>query len=194
MLGRPASWAPVWKNVTAGSWLIASVCIDLMKQSSSATLGGVRQQLADPGPALAVLGEPESAGRDREALLPRGHAGQPLALPDRVGQLGPLRVGAAAACGRTGPSATARPTGTGRSPASPGGRNWGSPRCRRRSETGHVVGRRRAVAIEQRRQRHRAEAQAGPVRPRNCRRVRCWPSSTQRVHVRLLLGDASRRG
>ncbi len=37
MLGRPASWAPVWKNVTAGSWLIASVCIDLMKQRSSAT-------------------------------------------------------------------------------------------------------------------------------------------------------------
>ena len=36
MLGRPASWAPVWKNVTAGSWLIASVCIDLMKHSSSA--------------------------------------------------------------------------------------------------------------------------------------------------------------
>ena len=38
MLGRPASWAPVWKNVMAGSWLIASVCIDLMKHSSSATL------------------------------------------------------------------------------------------------------------------------------------------------------------
>ena len=37
MLGRPASWAPVWKKVTAGSWLIASVCIDLMKHSSSAT-------------------------------------------------------------------------------------------------------------------------------------------------------------
>ena len=37
MLGRPASWAPVWKKVIAGSWLIASVCIDWMKQSSSAT-------------------------------------------------------------------------------------------------------------------------------------------------------------
>jgi len=35
MLGRPASCEPVWKNVMAGSWLIASVCIDLMKQSSS---------------------------------------------------------------------------------------------------------------------------------------------------------------
>src|SRR5437763_16896507 len=37
MLGRPASWAPVWKKVMAGSWLIASVCNDLMKHSSSAT-------------------------------------------------------------------------------------------------------------------------------------------------------------
>ena len=35
MLGRPASWAPVWKKVMPGSWLIASVCIDLMKHSSS---------------------------------------------------------------------------------------------------------------------------------------------------------------
>ena len=37
-LGRPASWAPVWKNVTPGSWLIASVCMVLMKHSSSAIL------------------------------------------------------------------------------------------------------------------------------------------------------------
>ena len=37
MLGRPASWWPVWKNVIAGSWLIASVCIDLMKHRSSAS-------------------------------------------------------------------------------------------------------------------------------------------------------------
>ena len=35
MLGRPASWAPVWKKVMPGSWLIASVCIDLMNVSSS---------------------------------------------------------------------------------------------------------------------------------------------------------------
>ena len=37
MLGRPASCAPVWKKVMAGSWLMASVCIDLTKHSSSAT-------------------------------------------------------------------------------------------------------------------------------------------------------------
>ena len=64
-----------------------------MKQSSVDDARGVRQQLADGGPALAVPGEPESAGRDREALLPRGHAGQPLAHADRVGQLGPLEAG-----------------------------------------------------------------------------------------------------
>ena len=38
MLGRPASCAPVWQNVIAGSWLIASVWTDLMKHSSSTTL------------------------------------------------------------------------------------------------------------------------------------------------------------
>ena len=38
MLGRPANWAPVWKKVMAGSWLIASVCMVRMKHNSSATL------------------------------------------------------------------------------------------------------------------------------------------------------------
>ena len=36
MLGRPASCEPVWTNVIAGSWLIASVCIERMMQRSSA--------------------------------------------------------------------------------------------------------------------------------------------------------------
>src|SRR5256885_11941857 len=36
MLGRPASCDPVWKNVIAGSWLIASVCIERMTHISSA--------------------------------------------------------------------------------------------------------------------------------------------------------------
>ena len=48
--------------------------------------------------------------------------------------------------------------------------------ARRRLRAGSG-GRRRAIAVEQRRQGHRAEAQAGPVRPKKCRRVRCWPSS-----------------
>src|SRR6266545_2478051 len=37
MLGRPASCEPVWKNVMAGSWLMASVCKLLMKHKSSTT-------------------------------------------------------------------------------------------------------------------------------------------------------------
>ena len=37
MLGRPANWAPVWKKVMAGSWLMASVYMDLMKHRSSTT-------------------------------------------------------------------------------------------------------------------------------------------------------------
>ena len=128
MLGRPASWAPVWKKVTAGSWLIASVCIDLMKQSSSATRAVCGKQLADSAaPLWPCRANAEPAGRDREAVLPRGHAGQPLAHPDRVGQLGPLQVARAPACDRTGPSATARPTGTGRSPAWPAARSSGNP-------------------------------------------------------------------
>ena len=36
MLGRPASCEPVWKKVIAGSWLIASVYMDLMTHISSA--------------------------------------------------------------------------------------------------------------------------------------------------------------
>ena len=36
MEGRPATCAPVWMKVMAGSWLIASVWIDLTMQISSA--------------------------------------------------------------------------------------------------------------------------------------------------------------
>ena len=38
MLGRPASCEPVCTNVIAGSWLIASVCIERIKQMSSTIL------------------------------------------------------------------------------------------------------------------------------------------------------------
>ena len=37
MLGRPDCCEPVWKKITAGSWLMASVCIDLMMHKSSTT-------------------------------------------------------------------------------------------------------------------------------------------------------------
>ena len=90
--GRPASCAPVWKNVIAGSWLIASVCIDLMKHSSSATLRRVRQQLAEPGAALAVLGElehrrrrPESSSAARSCRSAAGPCGPSRAARCRAG-------------------------------------------------------------------------------------------------------------
>ena len=35
MLGRPGCWLPLWMNVIAGSWLMASVFIVLTMQSSS---------------------------------------------------------------------------------------------------------------------------------------------------------------
>ena len=38
MLGRPASWEPVCTNVIAGSWLIASVCIDCTMHHRSAVV------------------------------------------------------------------------------------------------------------------------------------------------------------
>ena len=64
--GRPACCDPVWKNVIAGSWLIASVCIDLTMHSSSTILRRVRQQLADPRARLAVLRELELRAGHRE--------------------------------------------------------------------------------------------------------------------------------
>jgi len=47
----------------------------------------MRKQVADPGPALAALGEVEHAGGDRERFLRRGHPGEPLAHADAVGQV-----------------------------------------------------------------------------------------------------------
>ena len=47
----------------------------------------VRHQLADPGPRLSILLESECRWRDRERCLIRAHGGEPLALPDRVGQI-----------------------------------------------------------------------------------------------------------
>src|SRR5438045_1736236 len=37
MLGRPGIWLPVWRKVIAGSWLMASVHIDLMNARWSTT-------------------------------------------------------------------------------------------------------------------------------------------------------------
>ena len=89
-LGRPASCAPVCRNVAAGSWLMASVCRLRMKHRLVDDLRGLRQQFADPRAALAVLREAELRRGDGKPVLRGGHAGQPLALADRFGQVGVL--------------------------------------------------------------------------------------------------------
>ena len=67
MLGLPGTSLPVITNVQAGSWLIALVWTVLTRAMSSTHLRGVRQQLADPRAALAVLRELELRRGDREA-------------------------------------------------------------------------------------------------------------------------------
>ena len=71
----------------AGSWLIASVHIDLTKQTSSTIAAVMRQQLAEPGAGLAVLGELEVRAGERDRRLLGRHAGEALAAADVVGQL-----------------------------------------------------------------------------------------------------------
>ena len=65
------TWLPVCMSVMAGSWLIASVCMERMKQMSSAHLPRLGQQFGvHPHAALAVLRELELRGRDGEAAWP----------------------------------------------------------------------------------------------------------------------------
>ena len=54
--GRPAICEPVWKNVIAGSWLIASVYIDLTNADVVGDVAMMRQQLAQPGARLGRAG------------------------------------------------------------------------------------------------------------------------------------------
>src|SRR2546429_8979932 len=51
------------------------------------------QQLAEPGAGLAVLAELEDGSRDRQRALPRGHAGDALAVTDGIRKLGSLQFG-----------------------------------------------------------------------------------------------------
>ena len=128
-----------------------------------------------------------SARRDRKAVLPRGHAGQPLSHADRVGQFGALKLGQSRAWDRTDPSATARRTGTGRSPAWPGGEIAGSRRPRPPVRAGSAA-RRRADRDRAARPGPRAQAQrrAGP---KKCRRVRSMLELGQQGPRSVLLGD-----
>ena len=49
--------------------------------------GRVRKQLADPGAALPMPAEFENGRHQRETILARGHGGQALTLPHRVGEI-----------------------------------------------------------------------------------------------------------
>src|SRR5690606_32671836 len=49
-------------------------------------LGGVRQQVADPGSVFAVAIELEDGAGEREDRLVAGHAGESLSLADGIGQ------------------------------------------------------------------------------------------------------------
>ena len=75
MLGRPEMVVPVFMNVCAGSWLIASVTIDRMTQISSATPPISGKIVADLLARLAVLLERVLGGEAGELL--------PLELRDR---------------------------------------------------------------------------------------------------------------
>ena len=102
---------------------MASVCSELITQISSAIrcVYGSRSPIGVP--ACAARLEPVPTRCDRQPLLGGDHAGEPLALPDRIGQVcvehrvePRLRI-------EQFQLRRARRTGTGRSPASPSASN-----------------------------------------------------------------------
>ena len=82
MLGRPASWNPVCAKVTAGSWLICSVCIDLMKHSSSAIFAVCGISSLTHAPDWPCCANCEDRRRDREA------SPAPRSSPSAAGRCG----------------------------------------------------------------------------------------------------------
>ena len=173
MLGRPASWAPVWKKVTAGSWLIASVCIDLMKHSSSAT--------------LAVCGSSSLTRRPRSGRAGRTGTGWPRPGSSSCREVmpvsrWPIRIesGSSVPWSRSSSGLVVEQVHLRRCarleqvdhPLRPGG-EVGEARDARAGERADV--RRdppRRVAVEQRRQGDRAQAQAaGPAEEVPARQV-----------------------
>ena len=143
-------------------------------QRSSAIFAVCGKQLAEPGAALAVLGELEDRRGDRQALLARGHRRDSLAHPDRVGQLDPapvpdrrlvveqvdLRRGARLEQVdhplRPGREVRQTRQAAGPCPTASG---------RRRSAPDRVSPQQRA---------ERDRSQAHPERARKCRRFSCW--------------------
>ena len=84
MLGRPEMVVPVFMKVCAGSWLIASVCIERMMQMSSATDADVRKELADLLARLAEFLERDTAGAKHLSFLAL-ELGDRLPFGERLG-------------------------------------------------------------------------------------------------------------
>ena len=130
-----------------------------MKQSSSATSAVCGSSSLTQAPLWPCWANWNSAGGDREAR-PAREVMPVSRWPLRIesGSSVPLQVARAAACGRTGPSATGRRTGTGRSPAWPGAK-WGSPASPRREDGSPGE----QPLVEQRRQRERSQPERRPA-------------------------------
>ena len=79
--------------MTAGSWLIGSVCIDrtIAMSSTISPRCGSSSEISTPSWPYRL--EPVRGADHQQLRLPAGHPGDPLAVPDRGGQLlaGPLR-------------------------------------------------------------------------------------------------------
>ena len=114
MLGRPGSWMPVWKNVIAGSWLIASVCIDLTKHSSSAIFAVCGSSSLTQAPDLPCCANWNIDGASGKLVCVAVMPVSRWPLRTESGSSVAAQILRAAACSRTGRSATARPTETGR--------------------------------------------------------------------------------
>ena len=71
----------------AGSWLIASVHIDLTNAEVVGDLAMMGQEVAEPGARLAMLGELEVGAGERDRRLLGAHAGEPLGAADFGGEL-----------------------------------------------------------------------------------------------------------
>ena len=86
MLGRPNRVEPVFTKHFAGPWLKLSVEMPETNVRSSHDRRYVRQQVRDPGAALAVLLEfPLGAQQLRRLLGERVHEGEALARHQRIG-------------------------------------------------------------------------------------------------------------
>src|SRR5262245_40519950 len=76
MLGRPGNCEPVCTNVTPGPWLIASVCMLLMKHKSSATDAVCGSSSDNHAPLLPCClnlnGDPASGSDDWLPDIPVG--------------------------------------------------------------------------------------------------------------------------